>query len=239
MKKVKYISVILLFALFGTILGYMIPWINDNLDIHIQLFDFWLLIWIPLFVLLIIAIIFYQKGKTKIHQGIGNDDNFEDANKFLCLAGGCTNLSLPLYFITITLAFHNNTDDTSIYALLQLIFMFLFLGITFYLQKKIISYSKILLPEKKGDIFDLNFHKDWMSSMDEAELSQVYRSSYFSFKIMNQIYPILLVILFIMSSANIVSVSFPVTVGVLWCIQFSLYFGYAYQMEHGKRVKKI
>ncbi len=168
MKKFKYFSVILLFAIIGAILGYMIPWINDNLDFHFRLFDSWLLIWIPLFVLLIIAIIFYQKGKAKIHQGIENDDNFEAANKFLCLATGCTNLSLPLYFITITLTFHNNINDTSIYALLKLFFMFLFLGISFYLQKKIISYTKILFPEKKGDVFDLNFHKDWISSMDEA-----------------------------------------------------------------------
>lgn len=75
--------------------------------------------------------------------------------------------------------------------------------------------------------------------MDEAELSQVYRSGYFSFKIMNSIYPISLVILFIMSCANIISVTLSLAVGFLWIIQFCLYFSYAYRLEHGKRTKHI
>lgn len=94
MKKIKYFGVVLLFAIIGVFLGYFIPFIHDNTNLYIP--DFGLLIWLPIIILLIIAIVFFQKGKTKIHQGIDNDKNFEDANKFLCLSLGFITLSTPL-----------------------------------------------------------------------------------------------------------------------------------------------
>lgn len=237
MKKIKNFGVVLLFAIIGGFLGYFIPFIHDDTNLHIP--DLGLLVWLPIIISLFIAIIFFQKGKTKIHKGIDNDKNFEDANKFLCLSLGFITLTTPLFFITITLGFKNFLDESTMYTLVQFLFMIIFSGLTTYLQRKIITLSKILFPEKKGDVFDINFHKDWMSSMDEAELSQVYRSSYFSFRIMNSIYPILLFILFIMSCANIISVTLPLAVGFLWITQFCLYFSYAYHLEHGKRTKHI
>lgn len=63
------------------------------------------------------------------------------------------------------------------YAILsELIFM-----VTFVLycvaEKLLVDEEKRLNPEKKGNIFDVNFRRDWEQSSDEAELIMAARSS--------------------------------------------------------------
>lgn len=63
MKKIKYFGVVLLFAIIGGFLGYFIPFIHDDTNLHIP--DLGLLVWLPIIISLFIAIIFFKKVKLK------------------------------------------------------------------------------------------------------------------------------------------------------------------------------
>lgn len=233
MKKIKSIFVVLIFMFIGGFLGYFLPFINDRVDFHID--NLGILAWLPVFLLFILTIFCYYSGKKIVKKGIENDDAYDKANQLLCLAGGCVGLILPFLMVGMVLAFVNLFEMKTFMILLQILIMAFFACIQIYLHKKIIDVVKIIAPEKKGDVFDSKFAKDWVSSMDEAELSQMYQSGYCAFRNMNSVYVVVLFILFILSSANIVDMWFPLTVGFLWILQYAFYFNHAYRMEHCKK----
>ncbi len=50
------------------------------------------------------------------------------------------------------------------------------------IQKKVVDLAKKLNPEKRGDIFDMKFHKVWEASCDEAEKAKIYKSGFEAYK---------------------------------------------------------
>ena len=59
----------------------------------------------------------------------------------------------------------------------NIIFILSFL-IEMTVQNKILKLEKELNPEKKGNIFDFSFHKEWLGSCDEAEKTIAYKSGF-------------------------------------------------------------
>lgn len=68
--------------------------------------------------------------------------------------------------------------------------LFGILNITFFasfvweicVQKYVVDTEKRLNPEKRGNILDTNFRREWEGSCDEAQLLMIYRSGYDAFK---------------------------------------------------------
>lgn len=52
----------------------------------------------------------------------------------------------------------------------------------FLLQKRVVDLVKKLNPEKRGDIFDTEFQKEWLASCDEAEKHIIYEASYMAYR---------------------------------------------------------
>ena len=59
---------------------------------------------------------------------------------------------------------------------------FISMMIQVFYQKKILDVIKYLNPEKKGNIFDKKFAKDWENSCDEAQQLIIYKSAYSGYK---------------------------------------------------------
>lgn len=53
------------------------------------------------------------------------------------------------------------------------------------LQKLTIDCFKKLNPEKRGNVFDTEFHKDWLASCDEAQKEAVFEAGYRAFRATN------------------------------------------------------
>ncbi len=51
-----------------------------------------------------------------------------------------------------------------------------------YIQKKCVDLIKKINPEKKGNVLDPSFIKQWENSCDEAELLMIYKAGYGSFR---------------------------------------------------------
>lgn len=231
-KKLKYVGNILLWALIGGFFGYFIPWLNENMTLYE--IDFGFFVWVPSISLFIYGLYFFLKGKAVIKKGIEDDVYYDKADKQLSLALGCVGVGLPITMICMILAFMNLLYMESFTIVMHFIILVLLTMIQAYLQKQIIGVVKIICPEKKGNIFDTNFEKDWLASMDEAEVFRMYQCGYLTFKKMNVVYAILVLILFIFSVANIIDVFSSLVVGVLWVLQYSFYFVNVYKLGHGK-----
>ena len=50
------------------------------------------------------------------------------------------------------------------------------------IQKKIVDFIKSYSPEKRGNVFDLAFNKDWIDSSDEREKFEIYKAGYKSYE---------------------------------------------------------
>ena len=95
------------------------------------------------------------------------------------------------------------------------------------LQGKVIALEKKLNPEKKGNILDLRFQKEWIESCDEAERMTIYRSAYDVYKLMSTVFCFAWLLAFVVSSATGTGLFAMILVTVLWLIQTVAYFAAA------------
>lgn len=92
-------------------------------------------------------------------------------------------------------------------------------------QALILKHIKRINPEKKGNLFTLNFHKTWMESCDEAQKMIVYRSGYRAYLAVNIVCVIcycVLLVLEIVLQTGLVPI---VLVGVIWLVNAIAFAG--------------
>lgn len=70
---------------------------------------------------------------------------------------------------------------SKVFAVTSAVVYLLGFAVMFILQAKLVAIEKQLNPEKRGSVWDMNFHKDWMSSCDEAQKQMIYRAGYKAF----------------------------------------------------------
>ena len=56
--------------------------------------------------------------------------------------------------------------------------------ISVILQQNLVDTQKVMNPEKKGSVYDVNFQKKWLDSCDEAERAIIGRCAYQAYKAM-------------------------------------------------------
>ncbi len=71
------------------------------------------------------------------------------------------------------------------------------MAIEILIPKLTVDIEKKLNPEKRGNALDLQFHKVWMNSCDEAERLIAYRAGYQAFLSTNMVYMVLCIVTFI------------------------------------------
>lgn len=59
-----------------------------------------------------------------------------------------------------------------------------------------VKATKTIHPEKRDNVFDTKFQKDWFQSCDEAEQQKIGQCSYFCFRLMSGIFPVVMLLLF-------------------------------------------
>lgn len=99
------------------------------------------------------------------------------------------------------------------------------------LQQVTINGYKLLNPEKKGSVYSFDFNKQWTKSCDEAELHNIYKAAYGSYKVTNVTFLVLWIVCIF---GNIIwhFGLVPVTIVIiLWLVQFISYMAYAAYYE--------
>lgn len=177
----------------------------------------------------------YLAAKKPMARADEDDDAYEKANRLLCRSMILTTLGFPWFMLTAGLAFGRTIRAESIslagFGFGLLIFQLVWLTV---LQALVIGATKKLYPEKRGNVFDTKFQKDWYSSCDEAEQKTIGDCSYFTFQVMNMLYPIVMVVLLMVGSAWPINALWFVLLGGLWMVQTLVYQLRCYWVQHCK-----
>ena len=247
MKKktgLKFALTMIVCALFGALCSIIVNFseqsltdiINNISDILIK--NSTVLMFIGV-VPLIIGSVFLVKARSVIEQNNNlNEDEFEKTHKTLSLALYVPSVLMPWLFVCFGFSVTYNFGIESPYILMDLIIFILELAWITILQYQIVEQTKTILPEKRGNVLDSKFQKEWYSSCDEAEKQIIGEACYISYKTMNMVYPILFAIMIFVCSLYDLSPFIFLMVGVLWLIQILSYLIPSYRLEHGKKSRR-
>lgn len=215
-KKEKGIIYLILTMVFAGICGFIFSKIThsyaENLEVYVENIENFIisksgiLSLLILGILLFLSIITYLKGKKDFLMSIKKEEDFYE-EKFLSMSIIFSNMGMYMVLLSIALFFQYLYRLNMTYKdkdMLQIIFLYLIiyiLGIIVYaiLQKKAVNVIKKGYIEKRGDVYDINFQKDWFASMDEREKIETYYVGFKTFNFMNMFIIFLLIILSILA----------------------------------------
>lgn len=164
-----------------------------------------------------------------------DDDAFETANRRLSLSMAFSAVVMPWMMLTICLALPS-VDVLANNAFVVAVVPLLLVEIawSYGLQAVVVRAMQRLAPEKRGNVFDLRFQKDWYASCDEAERQRIGECGYHTYLTMTKIYPFTLLAALLAVMYGGASVLWAVVLGGLWLTQTLSYLLRAYKLEHGK-----
>lgn len=162
-----------------------------------------------------------------------DDAVFEEADRRLCLALILSGAAMVLLFIALGVSGHAMIVGPAaillmVHTVVQLIWIIVLQAVT-------IKATKTIHPEKRGNVFDTKFQKDWFQSCDEAEQQKIGQCSYFCFRLMSGIFPVVMMLLFFLSSAGMAQPVWILLFGLLWMVQQLGYQCMAYHLDHDKK----
>ena len=99
-----------------------------------------------------------------------------------------------------------------------------------------IEAVKKLYPEKKGNVLDTKFVKDWFNSCDEAERQKIGEASYFAYRMMSMTALGLLIISILISSTLQLGPFPTLAIGVMMFVGTFSYLYKCRTLEKGKRI---
>ncbi len=177
----------------------------------------------------------WAKAQKLIPKAMEDDEAYETADRTLCLSLALAGLGTPWLLFTSCLVFPGAFARWDGVVLLAGLALLILENAWFFINQAIcIKSAKQLAPEKQGNVFDTHFHKDWYASCDEAERQRIGDCAYFTFRVMNAIYPVVMILLLVIGITYPVSALWALLLGGLWLVQTGLYQFRAYWLEHVK-----
>lgn len=198
--------------------------------------------WILLVFIIISTIIgesFIKKSKILIDSWDGEDnEHIGKADSLLNKASSNSSIQLiitQMLFGIITYRLIDNmqtiTDLVMLFAGVAIYFISLFINVM--QQNRIIKLIKEYAPEKKGSVYDKNFHDVWLASCDEAERLMIYKASHKTYAFMNKVFSYLLVTAVIAGMFVSIGMLCALLIGLLWLIMVCCYTKEVEKLEHG------
>lgn len=238
----RFAIIILVCAALGGVAGYFSVMAGKNLletsmnfnEALVSLRLWWFL---PGYVLLIASTVYYLRGKALLPKAETDDNAFHEADRRLCLALILSGASMVWLFIALGVGGQKIT--ASMESVLLIVSLVVQLVWIIALQALTVKATKVIHPEKRGNVFDTKFQKDWYRSCDEAEQQQIGQCSYFSFRVMSTLFPIVMLVLFLLANNGMAQPGWVLLVGGLWMVQLMTYQCMAYHLDHGKKKRSV
>lgn len=197
---IKFVGIMVVSLVLGYLLGMLSNWLGASEGISDTLKHIAALMQQAtpiLFVLvnvviLTAAFIVYIGVKKKADAWDGEDEELiariEDRLNVPVLLSSIL-MVLNFFFFSAMVEIMEHTDygqehETGLFVVLMVTFI---LGWVFaiIIQKQVIDLEKKLNPEKRGNIFDTQFLKEWEASCDEAQRLIIYKAAYAAYKAVN------------------------------------------------------
>ena len=144
------------------------------------------------------SLVFVANGIKRFRESISREDDVYD-DKMLAIGMGMISMAYMSVFILLSPMSSAISDNPRmIKYTIAIIVMFFILIVGAIIQNKIVEEIKRGYPEKNGDVYDINFKRDWVNSMDEREKALMHEAAYKSFQITsNLIFAISLLLLIV------------------------------------------
>ena len=185
----------------------------------------------PGYGLLALATIYYLRGRALLPQTQAEDDAFQEADRRLCLSLLFSGAAMVWMFIAAGMSIQ--APDSQGYGMMLL--LLLQLAWIIVAQALTIQAVKGIYPEKRGNVFDTRFQKDWFQSCDEAERHRIGQCSIFSFRVMSGAFLLAMLALVFLAASGMAQPGWILLVGGLWMLQQMSYQCMAYHLDHGKK----
>lgn len=105
---------------------------------------------------------------------------------------------------------------------------------TILLNEQAVTLEKKLNPEKNGSTLDVNFHKKWMDSCDEAEKLMIWQAGFAAYKAGNMVCSVMWIVIFILQTVLRFGIVPMICVGVFWLTLNTAYVSASVKLERGK-----
>ncbi len=186
---------------------------------------------------------FYLKSKNQFKVWDGEDEDSINQvefnlSKVMLISNIVLIISYFLFGLWIYVSESQNvTLDEKILKINSFVVVVLFVVSIIFsiiIQRCVVELEKKINPEKRGEILNMNFQKEWEQSCDEAEMTMVYKSAYKAFKATNNTCVVLWVISIIclmILKTGILPILF---VTVLWLVSTITYQIEAIKLENKK-----
>ena len=170
-------------------------------------------------ILSIVSFAFYKRSKAIVQtQDIDDDDVHKQVDQKLSFSLLLNNLNTLLSFFLFGTAFYcMDLRDTSsnlplfsiVLAMAGFILQIISTSIN---QQKVVNLEKEMNPEKKGSVYDFQFHKKWMNSCDEAERFFAYKCAFSAYQATQIVCLVLSLLL------TLIGMVFPIGLLPLFCV---------------------
>ena len=192
-------------------------------------------------VVLLVAFIIYRSTKKRIDDWDGEDETVIDEIEsrlnvpMLCVSALVV---VNFFFFSAMAEIIERTDfgqahSDILSAVLLVTFILGFVCGT-VIQKGIVDLTIKLNPEKRGNIFDRNFQKDWVDSCDEAQQLMIYKAAFAAYKAVNTACMVMWVLTLITGMILKTGLMPAFTVTVIWLVSIVTYSVYGDKLERGK-----
>ena len=172
------------------------------------------------------VIVLYVKKKLNLN----DDENILKMEKLLDWGFLISNLLLISNMILFGVVTCNIKSDL---IFISIIFFFVYLFIASLCQIIIVNLIKLINPEKKGNLMDKQFQKEWLDSCDESQKALIYEVSYKTIQFMNSFLAILLNTLIIINIiSNVIGIVPIIIVGLVYLVLIMCYTYYAMKLEY-------
>lgn len=231
----KFLGTILVCIIFGVALGFIMTF-NDYAEsseaLTRKIYGFLNTIlpyanWIITGLFTIVNIALYKQAKNMYHNWDGENElvieKTEEKLSWILLLSSL-NMVLLLFFTgMLEILVEFNSSRSGILTFLSLP---IGLVIIIILQQKVVDFTKVINPEKKGSVYDSKFKDKWYNSCDESEQRQIGRACYKAFTVTSTTCIVLWLVLIV------ISYNFPI--GILPNLVVMIIFGvlqisYAYE----------
>lgn len=189
----------------------------------------------------VVSFIIYGTAKRRAALWDGEDDEYiESVEAQLDIPTVLGNVTLVLscllYTVLIYQVEYMNITQKHQSALVLCGTVLLVAGFVYEMivQKLVVDLLKELNPEKRGNVFEIDFMKTWVESCDEAQKLNQYKATYHSFRATNFACLILWLVCFMVMIIFHTGLFPSICVSVIWLILTVSYSISAWRIEHRK-----
>lgn len=187
----------------------------------------------------IVASTLTARGKKEIDAWDGEDESIEDTERKLSLSLLLANTMMVLNFLlfsaSLEAASHVAQERLEFRLLMGSLAIFILSYVwIFCVTGHVIKLEKRVNPEKKGNIFDTKFQKQWIASCDEAEKQMIYQCGFRAYRTGNTVCMLLWVVA-LLTQLWLGTGVFPVAcICVIWMAMMLSYQITGFRLEHHK-----